>query len=274
MAYTLIDLQYLMQRLRCPESGCPWDAAQNFRTIAPSTIEKAYEVVDAIERDDMPSIKEELGDLLFQVIFYAQLAKEQQAFTLDDVIDGLTQKLIRRHPHVFPGGSLTSHRDISTGVLDVKGQWESIKASERKEKGLLNYLDDIPAGLPAIARALKLQKRAAAGAQFDWLSADQVFIKLQEEIAELRCALADGENNHSQVEDELGDVLFTVINLARHIRVEPETALRRSNNKFTARFNKMASLASAQGVNLEQLSDCELDELWRTAKKALSPSDE
>ncbi|MDZ7924649.1 MAG: nucleoside triphosphate pyrophosphohydrolase [Marinagarivorans sp.] len=271
--YGLVDLLYLMRRLRDPKDGCPWDIKQSFKSIAPSTIEEAYEVVDAIERENMADIKEELGDLLFQVIFYAELGREQNAFDFDAIVAGLVQKLVRRHPHVFPDQKLYLRYDKADVNVDVKAQWEAIKSGERADKGKASLLSDIPVTLPAITRATKLQKRAAA-VNFDWSSCTQVLEKLQEEISELQQALSLSATNSAQtqlrasaIENELGDVLFTVINLARHINVEPETALRGANNKFTQRFNAMAAIAEQEGVLLDALSAEQLDELWLRSKQ-------
>ncbi len=271
--YSLVDLLYLMRRLRDPKDGCPWDVKQSFNTIAPSTIEEAYEVVDAIDRGDMADIKEELGDLLFQVVFYAELGREQNAFDFNAIVAFLVQKLVRRHPHVFPDQNLYLRHSQSTESVDVKAQWEAIKSSERRQKGKTSLLDDIPVALPAITRATKLQKRAAS-VNFDWSNAAQVLEKLQEEISELQAALLlpvanelEARTQACALEDELGDVLFTVVNLARHINVEPEKALRSANNKFAQRFNSMAVMAEQEGVVLEDLNVERLEQLWLRAKQ-------
>jgi ATP diphosphatase len=272
-SYALVDLLYLMRRLRDPKDGCPWDIKQSFKTIAPSTIEEAYEVVDAIDRGDMADIKEELGDLLFQVIFYAELGREQEVFDFNAVVDALVQKLVRRHPHVFPEQKLYLRYAHSDASVDVKAQWETLKSKERSRKGRAALLDDIPVALPAITRATKLQKRAAS-VNFDWPSSEPVFEKLQEEICELQLALSLPASNDTEaqaricaVEDELGDILFTVVNLARHINVEPEKALRGANNKFTQRFNAMAVMAEQRGALLDNLTTEQLDELWLHSKQ-------
>ncbi len=265
-SYSLDDLLYLMARLRDPNTGCPWDVKQTYETIAPSTIEEAYEVVDAIERKDYLHLKEELGDLLFQAIFYSQLAKEENLFNFADVIDILVSKLIRRHPHVFPDGNLYS--DVSGAGLTeeaVKKNWEAIKSEERKEKGSAGLLADVPTGLPALTRAVKLQKRAAQ-VGFDWPSVTGVCEKVREELAELESAITDGDR--VEQEAELGDMLFTCANLARHLKIDPEAALRSANNKFSRRFSHMEDAAKRQQVELHNLSAAELDELWRSAKKA------
>jgi MazG family protein len=265
-SYSLDDLLFLMARLRDPNGGCPWDLKQTYATIAPSTIEEAYEVVDAIERKDYAHLKEELGDLLFQAIFYSQLAKEENLFNFADVIDILVSKLIRRHPHVFPDGRL--HSDAASAALSedaVKQNWEAIKSEERKEKGKTGLLADVPTGLPALTRALKLQKRAAQ-VGFDWPSVAGVCEKMREELAELESAIAEGER--AEQEAELGDILFTCVNLARHLKIDPEAALRNANNKFSRRFSHMENAAQQLQVELQNLNPAELDEWWESAKKA------
>lgn len=265
--YTLNDLRYLMRRLRDPETGCPWDIKQNFKSITASTIEEAYEVVDAIEHGDRGQVREELGDLLFQIIFYSQLADEEGGFTWDDVVDGLTAKLIRRHPHVFPEGKLSSVRKEVEVSVDVKAQWEALKAQERQEKGLTALLADIPLGMPALTRAYKIQKRAAS-AGFDWNTLPPLLGKLSEEIAELQDAI-DSESAEA-ITEELGDLLFTVVNVARYLKREPESLLRSANAKFAQRIDVVTRLA--QGANLKDLEEKELDALWEQAKVQLRKS--
>ena len=261
--YSLDDLRYLMRRLRDPETGCPWDIKQDFLSITPSTIEEAYEVVDAIEKGIPSDIKEELGDLLFQIIFYGQLAEEENHFAFGDVVQSLTEKLIRRHPHVFPDGTLQSTRTEPLDDIDVKAQWEKIKAQERKGKGKVGIFDDIPSGLPAITRAVKIQKRASRY-QFDWSDIAPVIDKLQEELAELKEALQ--ESDQQAIEDEMGDVLFTAVNLARHCNVEPEAALRRANHKFSRRFEYLIALADQRKITLRDTSLEVMESLWQEAK--------
>ncbi|HSX84008.1 MAG TPA: nucleoside triphosphate pyrophosphohydrolase [Cellvibrio sp.] len=263
-AHTLDDLLLLMQRLRDPVCGCPWDLKQTYETIAPSTLEEAYEVVDAIERGDYLHLKEELGDLLFQAIFYSQLAAEQNLFRFGDVVDTLVAKLIRRHPHVFPNGDLYSGKtDNALEEREVKQNWEAIKSAEREHKGLTGTLADIPRALPSLTRAAKLQKRAAQ-VGFDWSDVSGVMQKLTEELDELQHAMS--QQTSQEIEDELGDVLFTCVNLARHLKVDPETALRKANTKFTARFDYMEKEAAQEGLTLVQLTPPELDKRWNDAK--------
>lgn len=264
-SYTLDDLLFLMERLRDPTHGCPWDLKQSYETIAPSTLEEAYEVVDAIERGDYPHLREELGDLLFQTIFYSQLAKEQNLFSFADIIDTLTAKLIRRHPHVFPDGHLYSTaNDETSSTTDVNQNWEAIKSSERQQKGMKGLLADIPLALPSLTRAAKLQKRAAQ-VGFDWPDVSQVMEKVEEELGELQHAMV--QQTSEDIEAELGDLLFTCVNLARHLKIDPETALRKANAKFTSRFEQIEKAAEEEGVTLAQLTPSELDERWNAAKR-------
>lgn len=265
LSYTLDDLLFLMERLRDPTHGCPWDLKQSYETIAPSTLEEAYEVVDAIERGDYPHLREELGDLLFQTIFYSQLAKEQNLFSFADIIDTLTAKLIRRHPHVFPDGHLYSTaNDETSSTTDVNQNWEAIKSAERQQKGMKGLLADIPLALPSLTRAAKLQKRAAQ-VGFDWPDVSQVMEKVEEELGELQHAMV--QQTSEDIEAELGDLLFTCVNLARHLKIDPETALRKANAKFTSRFEQIEKAAEEEGVTLAQLTPSELDERWNAAKR-------
>jgi len=262
--YELQDLLYLMDRLRDPETGCPWDLKQDFASIVPHTLEEAYEVADTIERQDWAHLKDELGDLLFQVVFYARLGKEQDDFEFSDVIDNLVAKLIRRHPHVFPEGTLASNRkDSSVSEEQIKQNWELIKQQEREGKEQQRILDDIPAALPALTRAAKLQKRAAQ-VGFDWPEAIQVLDKIEEEIAELREAIAIGNEEH--VRDEMGDILFAQVNLARHLGLSPETALRSTNQKFERRFGYVEQQVESSDREWQQFTLDELDQFWDQAK--------
>ena len=231
------DLLAVMAALRTPGTGCPWDLEQTFKTIAPYTIEEAYEVADAIERGDMADLKDELGDLLLQVVYHARIAEEQQAFAFGDVADAITTKMIRRHPHVFG-----SEAERAAGA--APGFWERIKAAERADAlqagsaSEPSILDGVPAGLPALTRALKLQNKAAS-VGFDWPSLGPVFDKLKEELGELEEVLVGGEarSDRTKIEEEFGDLLFVVANVARHLKVDPEAALRAANQKFTRRFH-------------------------------------
>ncbi len=262
--YTLENLLYLMKRLRDPETGCPWDIKQSFQSITSSTIEEAYEVVDAIEHGDYGHLREELGDLLFQVIFYSQLADEQQGYNFNDVVDGLTAKLVRRHPHVFPDGSLESRR-LPGEVLDdagIKASWENIKQQERESKGSRGVFDDVPVSLPPLTRAAKLQKRAAK-LGFDWESSDQVLDKLEEELTEL-CEAVESKNM-AHVASELGDLMFTCVNLSRHLHQDPEALMRSANRKFEARFSHVVSAMNQS--DKASFTAQELERYWEDAKK-------
>jgi nucleoside triphosphate diphosphatase len=257
---TLADLVAVMAALRTPVTGCPWDLDQTFATIAPYTIEEAYEVADAIARQDMPHLKEELGDLLLQAVYHAQLASEQQAFTLDDVIDGITHKMIRRHPHVF------GDEAARTASL-AKDFWERIKAEEKAQRGIAEgpkgVLADVPVGMPALTRAVKLQSKAAR-VGFDWPSIGPVLAKIREEVAELEEVV--GGTDRARMEDEYGDLMFVMANLARHLEIDPEMALRGTNAKFTRRFEFIEAALAAKGKTPAQSDLAEMDALWNEAK--------
>jgi MazG family protein len=248
----------VMAKLRDPNGGCPWDVEQNFRTIAPYTIEEAYEVADAIEREDMPALKEELGDLLFQVAFHARMAEEQGAFDFADVAQALADKMIERHPHVF-----STEGDGRTADQQTVA-WETLKAEKRAAKGAASLLDDVAMALPALQRAEKLTKRAAR-INFDWPTPEPVLEKLEEELAELKQARAEGDQEH--IAEELGDILFVMANLARKLKVDPEDALRRANAKFTRRFQYIETKLAEQGRTGPQPLD-DMEALWLEAKRA------
>lgn len=261
-AEALLKLVDIMARLRTPVTGCPWDLEQTFATIAPYTIEEAYEVADAIERGDMGDLREELGDLLFQVIFHSRMAEEVGAFALADVVGAINDKMIRRHPHVF----------IAADGRDAEGQtvaWEEVKAAERAAKGKqaedTSALAGVALSLPALLRAEKLQKRAARTG-FDWTEAMHIFDKLEEETAEVKEAMASGDTD--AIEDEIGDLLFVAANLARRLSVDPEQALRRANAKFERRFRAMEAAAAEAGVDFASLSLDEQEAYWQSVKKA------
>lgn len=299
---TLADLVGVMAALRAPVTGCPWDLEQNFATIAPYTIEEAYEVADAIARSDLADLKDELGDLLLQVVYHARLAEEQGAFDVHDVVDAITRKMVRRHPHVFGDAEARS-----AGM--AKGMWEKIKAEEKTEKIAARdrlaaatgnarskstataLLADVPAGMPALMRAVKLQDKAAR-VGFDWPSLGPVFDKLKEEMAELEeVALAppsganaaggrfgsdtdaaggrlpEGEQP-AATQEELGDLLFVVANIARHLKIDPEAALRSANQKFTRRFAYVERRLAEQGRSPEQSTLAEMDRLWDEIRAA------
>ncbi|KAE8544665.1 nucleoside triphosphate pyrophosphohydrolase [Marinobacter nauticus] len=274
MSYSIEDLKHLMARLRDPDTGCPWDTKQTFASIVPHTIEEAYEVADAIEQEDFPHLKDELGDLLFQVIFYARMGEEAGHFEFDGIVDHLVRKLVRRHPHVFPGGTLESRIDPDNRPDEawIKESWERIKAEERAEKPVADTpasrLDGIARTLPAMARAEKLQRRAARHG-FDWPDIGPVFDKLHEEIDELKEAwqMAEaGTGDRDAVEDELGDLLFVCVNLARFLKVNPEQALKRTNHKFDARFRAIERVLEKEGRNLDEETLEALDAVWQSVK--------
>ncbi|RMV88692.1 MazG protein [Pseudomonas amygdali pv. sesami] len=267
--YTVQDLLHLMARLRDPQSGCPWDLKQTYASIVPHTLEEAYEVADAIEQGDLDHLKGELGDLLFQVVFYAQLAKEEGRFEFDDVIDGITRKLLRRHPHVFPTGELYAPAETPRLTDEqVNQRWDEIKAEERAEKSgapeQLSLLDDVPVALPALSRAAKLQKRASQ-VGFDWPAALPVVDKVREELDEILEAMVD--NDAEGIAEEVGDLLFSVVNLARHLKVDPETALRSANSKFDRRFRFIEQALRHIQRPIEECSLEEMDALWGEAKR-------
>jgi ATP diphosphatase len=252
----------VMAWLRDRQHGCPWDIDQTFRTIAPYTIEEAYEVADAIERDDMPALKEELGDLLLQVVYHSQIASEVKAFAFDDVAAAIADKMVDRHPHVF--GDL----DIKTADAQTVS-WEARKAAERAAKGTTEgatgALDGVARALPALMRAEKIQKRAAR-VGFDWATIGPVIDKIEEELKELRVELEAGKVEQAKVADELGDVLFAVANLARHCKVDPEVALRATNDKFEKRFRHIEHRLAETGRKPSDASLEEMETLWQEAK--------
>ncbi|KPX79257.1 nucleoside triphosphate pyrophosphohydrolase [Pseudomonas amygdali] len=267
--YTVQDLLNLMARLRDPQSGCPWDLKQTYASIVPHTLEEAYEVADAIEQGDLDHLKGELGDLLFQVVFYAQLAKEEGRFEFDDVIDGITRKLLRRHPHVFPTGELYAPAETPRLTDEqVNQRWDEIKAEERAEKSgapeQLSLLDDVPVALPALSRAAKLQKRASQ-VGFDWPAALPVVDKVREELDEILEAMV--ENDAEGIAEEVGDLLFSVVNLVRHLKVDPETALRSANSKFDRRFRFIEQALRHIQRPIESCTLEEMDALWGEAKR-------
>ncbi|AKS41433.1 nucleoside triphosphate pyrophosphohydrolase [Wenzhouxiangella marina] len=255
----ILRLIEIMARLRDPDGGCPWDIEQDFRSIASYTIEEAHEVAEAIERGDLDDLKDELGDLLFQVVFHARMAEEQGAFVFDDVAEAIAEKLIRRHPHVF-GDQQIDSAEAQTA------NWERIKAEERARKGETDgsALAGVSRGLPALRRAVKLQKRAAK-VGFDWPDSAPIFDKLREEAGELEQAIAAGDADN--MEEEIGDLLFVVTNLARKLDVDPGAALRRSNHKFEERFRAMEALAAERGLELAALDLEQQDALYEAIKK-------
>ncbi len=252
----------IMVALRDPDHGCPWDREQDFGSITPYTIEEAYEVADAIARDDMGDLRDELGDLLFQVVFHAHMASERGVFDFDDVANAISDKLERRHPHVFGGEKIDSAQQQSRA-------WEAHKKAERTARGRSpapSVLDAVHAGRPALQRATELQ-RAAASQGFDWRDAASVLPKLREELGELETAMSQ-PGGHQQAVEELGDLLFTCVNLTRHLNVDADETLRRANTKFENRFRRMESRVRHQGGNLEDTTLAEMDALWESGKCA------
>jgi len=248
----------IMASLRDPQTGCAWDREQTFATIAPYTVEEAYEVADAIQRNDLSDLKEELGDLLLQVVFHGRMAEEMGAFAFEDIAQAIGDKLIRRHPHVFgEAGSRT--------VAQQNHAWEAVKAAERAQKGAGGVLDDVPVGLPALTRAVKLSKRAAK-VGFVWPTVHEVIGKLHEEVGELEAEIAAGDLEKAR--QEMGDVLFVVANLARTLEVDPEDSLRFTNAKFQRRFQYIEAKLAERGKTPDQSDLAEMDALWDEAKRA------
>ncbi|QCI97845.1 nucleoside triphosphate pyrophosphohydrolase [Agrobacterium larrymoorei] len=258
----------IMEALRQPETGCPWDVVQTFETIKPYTIEEAYEVADAIERKDMDDLCEELGDLLLQVVFHSRIAQEMGEFSFGDVVQAVTSKMIRRHPHVFAVSAADTPES-------VKLQWDQIKAAEKRERAerrasrgitedfKAGFLGSIQRTQPALTEALKLQEQAAR-VGFDWSAPEPILDKIEEEIGELRQALAEG--NPAKVTDELGDLIFALVNIGRHVKTDPENALRGTNTKFRRRFNHIETSLNASGSSLESATLEQMEELWQAAK--------
>jgi MazG family protein len=261
-AHPIFRLVEIMARLRAPDGGCPWDLEQTFATVAPYTVEEAYEVADAIERGNLADLKEELGDLLLQVVFHARMAEEQGAFDFAAVAEAINAKMVHRHPHVFGD----AHHRSSAEQTEA---WETIKAQERAAKAgaaaAASLLDDVPVALPALTRAVKLSKRAAR-VGFVWPSAVEVLAKLHEEVAELEAEVAAGDIDKAR--DELGDVLFVCANLARELDIDPEAALRGTNAKFIRRFKYIEAKLAAKGSSPEASDLAEMDALWDAAKAA------
>ena len=262
----LIDI---MAALRDPETGCPWDKEQNFATIAPYTVEEAYEVADAIARDDLADLRDELGDLLLQVVYHARMAEEMGAFAFPDVVEAITRKLIRRHPHVFGDAE-------ARAAGAAKGMWERIKAEEKLARAAARsskaeaerppgLLDGVPAGLPAMIRAVRLQEKAST-VGFDWNDPRAVLDKLAEEIGEIEAELTAPVCEPERLEDEVGDLLFAVANLARHLKVDPDQALRRTNAKFIRRFASIETALAAKGRGPAEATLDEMEALWQAAK--------
>jgi len=249
----------IIAKLRDPNGGCPWDLEQTYQTMPPHILEEAYEVVEAINQDDRKELKEELGDLLMQVVFLSQLAQEEGAFTLDDVIDGITDKIIRRHPHVF--GEIKAENSD-----EVLKNWGNIKQQERYQKEQFSILDNVPIALPSLLRAAKLQKRCAK-VGFDWSELEPTIQKVEEELQEVRDEVSKQPQNPQAIEEEIGDLLFASVNVARHLKLNPEEALRKANLKFERRFRQVEQSILASGRQLEQVSLAEMDLIWDQVKQ-------
>lgn len=276
--YTITSLLEIMAALRTPDTGCPWDLEQSFATIAPYTIEEAYEVADAIEREDLVDLREELGDLLLQVVYHARLAQEVRAFAFEDVVSGICEKMVRRHPHVF-GDEAGRSSGMAKGFWEtIKAEEKALKATERAAAGQSprnvgpSLLDDVPRGMTALTRAIKLQAKAAK-VGFDWPSLGPVFDKMREELAELeevaKPADPRGANaavDKDRIEDEFGDLLFVMANVARHLDIDPEHALRRANAKFTRRFQAIELELARRGKSPPDSTLDEMDAIWNEAK--------
>ena len=268
--YELSDLLYLMERLRNPTTGCPWDLKQDFATIVPHTLEEAYEVADAIERSDWPHLEEELGDLMFQVIFCGQMGSEQGHFSVATIIDKLVVKLIRRHPHVFPGGNLKAERpeDDVWDDEQISASWNAIKAEEKRQQAQPHssgaLLDDVPNTLPGLSRAVKLQKKAST-VGFDWADTQAVMDKIEEELQEVRVELAAG--HQQRLEAEIGDLLFAVTNLARLKKIDPEVAIRGTNTRFRRRFAYVEQAMKECHDGFVNASLAQMEAAWQEAKR-------
>ena len=254
----------IMRALRDPDSGCPWDRQQNFQSLIPYTIEEAYEVADAIERNNYGDIKSELGDLLFQIVFYSQLATEQQAFDFNEVAQSISEKLLRRHPHVFADANIANAEEQTK-------EWEKLKQQEREAKAadsssLLSHLDDVSRTLPSLMRAEKLQKRAAREG-FDWPDAKGVMTNIYEELDEVQQELDADVQDHDKIEDEIGDLFFSCINLSRYVGVDAEQSLRKANLKFERRFRELEKMATVKDLQINDMTVDELEGLWQKVKK-------
>jgi ATP diphosphatase len=261
--FGISDLLRIMERLRDPSDGCPWDTQQTFTTVIPHTLEECYELVDAIEQGDLPHVAEELGDVLFQVVFYSELGKELSAFDFHAVVDGIARKLLRRHPHVFAEGAIEGRVLESVTTDEVKANWEAIKRKEKGHSKMVGVLADVPKALPALSRAQKLQKKAAT-VGFDWGELSGVLAKLKEEMNEFQQAVTN--NDDKSMAEELGDLIFSAVNVARHLGYDAEGVLRQANEKFETRFGDMETAALEEGSALSDESTLQLEARWQSAK--------
>lgn len=258
MAYHIQDFIRLIARLRNPNGGCPWDLKQNYQTMIPCLIEESYEVIDAIERNDTANLREELGDLLMQVVFLSQLATEERKFTFDDVVNDVAEKIVRRHPHVFGKQSADNEQE-------ALAHWNAVKTQEKSRHGEISILDNVPHAFPALLRAEKLQKKCSK-VGFDWNNIEGVIAKVEEELDEVKQELNQPHLNQNNVNEEVGDLLFAVVNLARHVKTRPEEALRRANLKFERRFRAVEQQIHQAGKTLTDCTLEELDKIWDEVK--------
>ena len=261
--FDISDLLRIMERLRDPSDGCPWDVKQTFTSVIPHTLEECYELVDAIQQGDLPHVAEELGDVLFQVIFYSELGKELGAFDFHAVVEGIARKLLRRHPHVFAEGAVEGRVLGSITTDEVKANWEVIKRKEKVHSKNIGVLADVPKALPALSRAQKLQKRAAT-VGFDWGEVSGALAKLKEEMDEFQHAVRD--NDGESMAEELGDLIFSAVNVARHLGYDAESVLRQANDKFEMRFSDMETAALEEGSALSDESNRQMEARWQSAK--------
>ncbi|HBO37810.1 MAG TPA: nucleoside triphosphate pyrophosphohydrolase [Pasteurellaceae bacterium] len=259
MAYNIQDFVHLIAKLRDPNGGCPWDLKQDYHSMIPCLLEESYEVVDAIQQQNPTNLREELGDLLLQVVFFSQLATEEQKFTFDDVVNDVTEKIIRRHPHVFGDKTATNEQEALQN-------WNAIKAEEHKDKAHRSVLDNIPHAFPALMRAEKLQKRCAK-IGFDWNTLAPVIAKIEEELEEVKQEINRPHFKQARVEEEIGDLLFAIVNLSRHLKCQPEEALRQANHKFERRFRAIEEKLWQQNKDVHEASLVEMDLLWDEVKK-------
>jgi ATP diphosphatase len=267
MSKNINDLLTIMATLRDPERGCAWDKAQSYQTIVPYTLEEAYEVADTIERGAIDELPDELGDLLFQVVFYSQIGKEQGRFDFDDCVKAICDKLVRRHPHVFPQDKPEAEQAAPADAVSALQGWEAIKAAERGDNGQHSVLDNVPAGLPALTRAYKLQKRCAS-VGFDWPDLTGCWDKVREEILEVEAEMAAPQQDQTALAEELGDLMFALVNVVRKAGFQPETLLRSANQKFERRFRQVETLLATKPQPVGQASLAQMDAAWEQVKQA------
>ncbi|OOF65689.1 nucleoside triphosphate pyrophosphohydrolase [Rodentibacter sp. Ppn85] len=259
MSYSIQDFIELIAQLRHPDKGCPWDLKQNYDSMIPCLIEETYEVIEAIQKKDIANLREELGDLLLQVVFFSQLATEDNYFTFDDVVNDVAEKIIRRHPHVFANA-------MAENEEEALARWNSIKALEKSKKQTQSILDNVPSAFPALMRAQKLQKQCSK-IGFDWTEIEPVFAKVEEELQEVRDEFNRLPQDQMKIEEEIGDLFFATVNLARHLKCSAEESLRKANNKFEQRFRKVEQKAKERNTKLEDLSLIEMDFFWNEVKE-------